>query len=99
MTTTYLSRPVQNQLARAQRDIDRHVGTGPTGRCVACDRPQPCHVLDAAQAVFARYRRLPARRPGRTLHAIPTNTGCGETARPAYDWFGRSPLRSRRNAA
>lgn len=89
--TTYLTRAVRDQLRAAQRDVDRHVSTGPHGRCLACGVRQPCPTLDAAQAVFARYGQLPARRPGRTLHAIATTVQDGDGTRPAYDWFTRHP--------
>jgi hypothetical protein len=92
--TTYLTRAVRDQLRAAQRDVDRHVGTCLTGRCLGCGNPQPCPVLEAAQAVFARYRQLPIRRPGRTVHAVPTSTAYGDPARPSYDWFGRTHGRS-----
>jgi len=97
--TTYLTRAVRDELRAAQRDIDLHVGTGPTGHCLGCGSPQPCPTLDAAQAVFARYRQLPLRRPGRTVHAIATGSSNGDSARPASDWFGRNQLRSRTDAA
>jgi hypothetical protein len=97
--TTYLSRAVRDQLRAAQRDVDRHVGAGPTGHCLACGNPQPCPTLDAAQAVFARYRQLPLRRPGRTVHAVPATASHADPARPAYDWFARNHPRSATDAA
>jgi hypothetical protein len=97
--TTYLTRAVRDRLRAAQRDVDRHVGTGPTGRCPGCGYPQPCPVLAAAQAVFARYRQLPIRRSGSTVHAVPTGTAYEDPAQPAYDWFGRDQTRSGTDAA
>jgi hypothetical protein len=62
--TTYLAHAVLEQLHRAQDEIDRHLATGPDGRCLACGDVEPCSARSAAGAIFARYGRLPRRRPG-----------------------------------
>ena len=63
-TTTYLSLAAYDQLDQAQRDIDHHIAGGHDGRCLTCREFEPCPTRAAASAVFARYGRLPTRRPG-----------------------------------
>ena len=62
--TTYLSTALADQLAAAQGEVDRHVVTGRDGRCRSCGEIEPCRARKAASAMFARYGRLPRRRPG-----------------------------------
>lgn len=64
MTTTYLAAMAASQLDQAQRLLDAHVIVLPDGACRLCGTTQSCGYRDAASAVFARYRRLPQRRPG-----------------------------------
>lgn len=68
--TTYLARAVRDQLDRAQADVDHHIATGRDGRCLACGRVQTCPALEAAHATFARFGRLPVRRPGLATRAV-----------------------------
>jgi hypothetical protein len=62
--TTYLASHALEQLAEAQAIVDRHLAVGTHGRCFGCGQPEPCDARRRASAVFARYRRLPRRRPG-----------------------------------
>jgi hypothetical protein len=64
MVTTYLSASVRRLLDEAQREIDRHVTFGRDGRCPTCGDEAPCGPRSAASEMFARYGRLPLRRPG-----------------------------------
>jgi hypothetical protein len=61
MTTTYLSTAVLLQLDRAQTVINRHLV-----ECVVCGTSKPCVERQSADAIFARYQRLPKRQPGMT---------------------------------
>ena len=79
--TTYLSAAVRDLLDRAQADVDHHITAGRDGRCLACDRVQPCPALEAAHATFARFGRLPVRRPGLAARAV--------RAGPASGWLER----------
>ena len=63
---TYLGRTAVDQLARAQAELERHLVTGPDGRCATCGGVEPCGIRERAGSVFARYGRLPHRRPGVT---------------------------------
>jgi hypothetical protein len=69
MTLTY-PRRILAELAAAQAEIDRHVAAGRDGRCLACGHTHPCRALDLAHSTFARYRRLPARRPGHASRGL-----------------------------
>ncbi len=64
MTTTYLATHAREQLAQAQMVVDRHLAAGVHGRCLACGQLEPCDAPNRASAVFARYGRMPCRRPG-----------------------------------
>jgi len=74
VSTTYLGRAALDQLATAQQVIDRHLV-----RCAACASARACPDRAEAEHVFARYRRLPRRRPGLT--------GEGSWKQPSYDWL------------
>jgi hypothetical protein len=62
--TAYLAAAVVVQLDQAQRLLDSHVMTLNTGACRLCGTVGTCDYRDAAAATFARYQRLPRRRPG-----------------------------------
>jgi hypothetical protein len=62
--TTYLAAPVVAQLDRAQRLLDAHVTVLPDGACRLYGITESCEYRAVAHATFARYRRLPQRRPG-----------------------------------
>lgn len=68
--STYLAGNALDQLDRAQAVVDRHVATAPNGRCLACGQAEPCRARAVASAVFARYGRLPRRRPGLASRAL-----------------------------
>lgn len=70
MTTTYLTQAAMEQVDHAQVELERHLVTGATGRCVTCRQPEPCSGRTTAEATFARYGRLPHRRPGMTTVII-----------------------------
>jgi hypothetical protein len=63
---TYLALAVMDQLDAAQAELERHVVTGLDGRCAGCRELEPCPERGRLEAVFARYGRLPVRRPGVT---------------------------------
>jgi hypothetical protein len=69
MLTAYPAR-VLAELVLAQTEVDRHVAAGRDGRCLACHRTHPCPGLGLAQQTFARYRRLPVRRPGHASRGL-----------------------------
>jgi hypothetical protein len=62
--STYLAVAARDQLDRAQRMVDEHLASDAGGRCLTCGRLEPCEARSTASAVFARYGRLPSRRPG-----------------------------------
>ena len=64
MTASYLSRTVLDHLDQAQAELDQHVVTALTGRCVGCDEMEPCATRRRISATFAPHQRLPVRRPG-----------------------------------
>ena len=64
--TAYVSRTVLRQLDVAQSALNEHLASGPDGRCVSCREVEPCASRMRWLAVFARYGRLPQRRPGLT---------------------------------
>lgn len=68
--STYLAVAAVDQLDRAQHVIDAHVTSGPGGRCRGCGQVEPCEERSTASAVFARYGRLPFRRPGLAWRAL-----------------------------
>ena len=82
MTTIYLAASAWNRLDAAQADLDQHVA-GTDGRCLRCQAIEPCTALTAAQAIFARYRQLPVRTPGRT----PTAPGADVLDRRPHNPF------------
>ncbi len=55
-----------DQLAKAQRDLDMHITSGATGRCLRCGMPGPCQTRENAVETWSRANRLPRRRPGIT---------------------------------
>lgn len=70
-TTTYLAAAAVTQLDEAQRLLDAHVMLLGTGACRLCRTLNSCDYRDAASATFARYRRLPQRRPGASWPLLP----------------------------
>lgn len=77
--TTYLASSVLALLDQAQADVERHLAAGWDGRCVACRDEHPCAVRRMAYATFARYGRLPRRRPGLAGRGVDEGT--------AFGWF------------
>jgi hypothetical protein len=63
-TTTYLAGTALDALHRAQAALDAHMASGADGRCLCCHAEVPCAAREAASRTFARYGRLPRRRPG-----------------------------------
>ena len=63
---TYLAQAALDELAKAQAELERHLVTGPDGRCRDCGGVEPCRARVRLEAVFALYGRLPRRRPGAT---------------------------------
>ena len=63
----HLSGSALEQLAQAQAELQRHLVTGPDGRCLGCRQTEPCGTRERLEAVFALYGRLPRRRPGFTM--------------------------------
>jgi hypothetical protein len=63
-TGLYLAGNAFGQLDAAQHALDKHprMQDGRCGGCGAYD----CPTYEAATSVFARYRRMPHRRPGLT---------------------------------
>jgi hypothetical protein len=59
--TTYLAAEAERQLDEAQMMLDQHVKRF-NGYCRVCG-VQDCFDYLQASAVFARYQRLPLRRP------------------------------------
>jgi hypothetical protein len=75
---TYLAVAAVDQLDQAQAALEHHVVTGLDGRCVGCRDLEPCRERGRLEAVFARYGRLPVRRPGVTgvgLRRNPSGNG------------------------
>jgi hypothetical protein len=68
--TLYLAATAVDQLGWAQVEIDIHLPTK-FGFCTGCGQLAPCALRAAASAVFARYHRLPRRRPGLALQGAP----------------------------
>jgi hypothetical protein len=60
----YLAAAGRSALDQAQADLDRHLAVSLAGRCRTCGDVEPCAARRTAMAVFARYHRLPRRRPG-----------------------------------
>jgi hypothetical protein len=67
MSSAYLSAVALELLEHAQATVNDHVRMTVAGRCRTCGEPSPCPALTEANAVFARYRRLPRRTPGVTV--------------------------------
>jgi hypothetical protein len=82
MTTTYLTQAAMEQVDHAQAELERHLVTGIDGRCVTCQQTEPCSGRASAGATFARYGRLPRRRPGMTTVNPTAST---------WTWFTRPP--------
>ncbi len=61
---TYLAEAALAQLEEAQAELERHLISGPGGRCRACGQMEPCVQRGRLYAVFALYGRLPRRRKG-----------------------------------
>jgi hypothetical protein len=72
MTHTYLGQVALDQLAAAQRVIDKHVVD-----CIACGSARFCYDRIEAERVFLRYSRLPRRTPGLTRSGGDQNPGFG----------------------
>jgi len=62
----YRSNSAADRLNQAQAELERHLVTGPDGRCLGCGGVEPCATRAQLGAVFAEYGRLPRRRPGVT---------------------------------
>ncbi len=69
MSTMYLANVARELLDAAQAEIDEHVHTR-LGFCTTCGELAPCAARSRAAAVFARYHRLPRRRPGLALGGV-----------------------------
>ena len=82
MATIYLSGVALERLACAQEEVDRHVAAGLDGRCLACGEVQPCSGLITAYRTFAKYARLPARRPGLASRGVANRGGFGWFQQP-----------------
>ena len=63
MSTIYLAAAAAERLAEAQRALDVHV-LSIVGGCRVCRTRDQCPAHVEAASVFARYHRLPRRRPG-----------------------------------
>ena len=63
---TYLASTGLERLDQAQAELERHLVTGPDGRCSGCGQVEPCAERGRLEAVFALYGQLPKRRPGVT---------------------------------
>src|SRR6266511_1172487 len=66
MTATYRTSVELDELRQAQTELERHLLSGPNGRCLTCGQFEPCYARTRAAATFRRYGQLPKRRPGRT---------------------------------
>jgi hypothetical protein len=64
VSTTYLSVAGLDQLAALQAELDAHIVSDLSGRCIACGDLEPCTRRGEISAAFLAYRRLPARQPG-----------------------------------
>jgi hypothetical protein len=64
--TTYYAATADEQLAEAQRTLDRHITSSANGRCLECGTPWPCYEREIAVVIFSRTLRLPRRVPGAT---------------------------------
>ncbi len=60
----YLSRPALAELDHAQAELDTHIGTDTSGRCLACREEIPCRTRERASLTFRRSGALPRRTPG-----------------------------------
>jgi hypothetical protein len=84
VTTTYLAHTALDELGRAQAELERHLAVRPDGSCLTCGQVEPCRGRQAAASRFARYGRLPQRRPGLAgIRSAAIETG--ETF--AHRWF------------
>ena len=75
--TTYVAAAVCDQLNEAQAELDRHLVTGPDGRCLGCQQTEPCAERGRMARVFARYGQLPERKPGLTRVGLRRMTATG----------------------
>ena len=64
--SVYLARSAVDCLNEAQAELEHHLVTRRDGRCATCGGVEPCAARERLEAVFARYRCLPRRRPGVT---------------------------------
>ncbi|OLB76544.1 MAG: hypothetical protein AUI14_18385 [Actinobacteria bacterium 13_2_20CM_2_71_6] len=71
------------ELHNAQAEIERHLVTGPDGRCLTCGEIEPCTGRVRAGRVFASRGLLPKRRPGITTVGTRTLADSHGTF-----WFG-----------
>lgn len=83
--SAYLSRGALALLDQAQAALELHLVTGVDGRCLGCCEPEPCAERTRMSALFARYERLPRRRPGITKAGL----RCFQPTKSAQ-WFGTS---------
>ncbi len=70
MTATYRTSVELDELRQAQTELERHLLSGPNGRCLTCGQFEPCYARTRAAATFRRYGQLPTRRPGLTLRHL-----------------------------
>ena len=80
--TTYYAGRAEEQLADAQRVLDRHATSSADGTCLTCGTPGPCCRRETAVKIFSRYCRMPRRTPGATK---PERVGAPATS---VAWFG-----------
>jgi hypothetical protein len=64
--TIYRTAAGRRQADEAQRELDDHLVTALSGRCVGCGETEPCGRRSALTATILSYGRLPRRRPGLT---------------------------------
>lgn len=87
MSTTYYGAYALERIHEAQQVLRWHVTSAWTGCCLKCGRPGPCTERIEAEQTLDRYRRLPQRLPGASLHGLlsPFDSADG------FDWFVGAP--------
>ena len=60
----YQSQAALDQVAQAESDLYHHLTVTPSGLCVDCAEPEPCHARYDALGILDRYGVLPRRRAG-----------------------------------